>query len=47
MVIRDLHIIGIGSAPFEANSVLIVDTDAVLALPIAVKLLQSVSGRGL
>jgi hypothetical protein len=34
VVIRDLYFIGVGSAPLEANPVLIVDSNAVLILPI-------------
>jgi hypothetical protein len=47
MVVCDLNLVGIGSTPFEANSVLIVDSYTVLALPVAAQFLQPVSGRNL
>jgi len=47
MIVRDFHFVSIVSAPFEANSVLIVDSYAVLPKPITVQFLQPVSGRNL
>src|SRR5208282_5364908 len=47
MVICDLHFVSFGFAPYEANSVLIVDSNAVLTLTIAAQFLQPVSGRNL
>jgi hypothetical protein len=45
MVVGYFYIVSIGSTPFETNSVLIVDSYAVLTLPIAMQFLQPVSGR--
>src|SRR5208282_5857037 len=45
MVVRDLDLKSVVPAPSETNSVLSVDAYAVLTLPAAVQLLQSVPGR--
>jgi hypothetical protein len=45
MVINDLDVFGTCPCPAEADAPLVVDPDAVLALPIAAKHLESVSGR--
>jgi hypothetical protein len=45
MVVRYLYGIGIVSPPVKTNSKLIVDPDTVLSLPVAMHLLQPVSGR--
>jgi hypothetical protein len=37
MVIGNLHIVSVGAAPYEADSVLIIDPNAVLTLPVAAK----------
>ena len=47
MVIRDFNCASVGTAPFEAYSVLIVDSNAVLSLPVTVQFLQPVSRRDL
>jgi len=47
MVVRDFYFVSIGSPPYEANSVLIVDSYAVLSLPVAMQFLQPVSERDL
>jgi hypothetical protein len=44
MVVDDFHIVGVAVPPHEANAILIIDSDAVLALALAVQSLQSVSG---
>ena len=45
MVIRDFDVVRIPGLPMEADSILIVDPDAVLSLPTATKPLKAVSGR--
>jgi hypothetical protein len=45
MVVYDFHIVGVAVPPHEANAILIIDSDAVLALALAVQSLQPVSGR--
>jgi hypothetical protein len=46
MVIHDLHVVGVALAPYEADAPLVVDSDAVLTLPVAFQRLQLVSGEG-
>ena len=43
MVIRDFNFVSVGTSPFKADPVLIVDSYAVLSLPITVQFLQPVS----
>jgi hypothetical protein len=45
MVVSQLHVKGIMSAPTKADAVLIIDSYAVLALPISSKFLQPVPRR--
>jgi hypothetical protein len=45
MVIGDLHVIGIRSSPFEADSPLVIDADAVLPLPVPAQCFEPVGGR--
>jgi hypothetical protein len=45
MVVHDLDIVRIAVAPAKADSPLIVDSNAVLAGPIAAKLLEPITGR--
>ena len=45
MVIHDLHVVGVIVLPAETDPPLIVDPDAVLALPVACKRLEPVPGR--
>jgi hypothetical protein len=42
MVIGDFHVVGILAAPHEADPPLIVDSNAVLAAPVAFQLLQTI-----
>jgi hypothetical protein len=44
MVVDDFHIVGVAVPPHEADAILIIDSDAVLALALAVQSLQPVSG---
>jgi len=44
VIIRDFNFKGIVNTPYKTDSILIVDADAVLALPISVQLFQLVSG---
>jgi hypothetical protein len=44
MIIDDFNIICIASSPYKANAPALVDTDAVLSLPITDELLKMVSG---
>jgi hypothetical protein len=44
MIIRDFNIVGV-PIPIEAESPLIIDSDAVLALAITGELLQLIAGR--
>ena len=44
MIIHDFHVMGAGGRPAKADAELIVDADAVLALPIAPERFQTVSG---
>jgi hypothetical protein len=44
-VFRDFDVMGMLLFPFEANPVLIVDTDAVLAFPIPCQRFQAIAGR--
>jgi hypothetical protein len=43
MVVRNLHIEGVSLTPYEAEAVLIVNADAVLALPITLQPFQAIS----
>lgn len=45
MVVDDFHIVGVAVPPHEADTIFIIDSDAVLALALAVQSLQPVSGR--
>ena len=45
MVIRDLNIERVTVAPFETNSPLFINSDAVLPYTVAAQLLKSVCGR--
>jgi hypothetical protein len=45
MVVDDFHVVGVAIPPHEADAILIIDSDAVLALALAVQSLQPVSGR--
>jgi hypothetical protein len=45
VIIDNFNIIRIASSPSKANAPALVDTDAVLSLPIADKLLKMISGR--
>ena len=45
MVVDKLHLVGIAVSPDKAQSPLVVDADAVLALPVAYQRLQSIAGR--
>ena len=45
MIVRDLDLEGIVTAPHKADSILVIDANAVLSLPVAAKLFQPVSGR--
>jgi hypothetical protein len=46
MIVNDFHVVSISVLPIKADPPLIVDPNAVLAVPVAVKLLQSVSREG-
>jgi hypothetical protein len=45
MIVDNLNFVGVTAFPAEANTPLFVDSDAVLILSIAVKLLESITGR--
>ena len=45
MVVDDFHVVGVAIPPHEADAILIIDPDAVLALALAVQRFQPVSGR--
>jgi hypothetical protein len=45
VIVRDLNVIGASIAPYKTKAPLIVDSNAVLSLPVAAKNLQSVTGR--
>jgi hypothetical protein len=45
MIVDDFHVVGVTFPPHEADAVLIIDSDAVLALALAVQSLQPVPGR--
>ncbi|KVX94403.1 hypothetical protein WL10_08400 [Burkholderia ubonensis] len=45
MIVKDLDVGGAVVGPFEADPPLLVDTDAVLAIPITVKCFEPVAGR--
>ena len=47
MVVDDFHIVGVAIPPNEADAILIIDSDAVLAFALAVQSLQPVSGRNI
>lgn len=44
MVVDDFHIVGVAVPPYEADAILIIDSNAVLALALTVQSLQPVSG---
>jgi hypothetical protein len=44
MVVDDFHIVGVAVPPHEADTILIIDSDAVLSLALAMQGLQPVSG---
>ena len=44
MVVDDFHIVGVAVPPHEADAILIIDSDAVLALTLTVQSLQPGSG---
>jgi hypothetical protein len=44
MIVGDLDIVSVAIAPHEANTELIIDPDAVLALSVAPQLFQPISG---
>jgi hypothetical protein len=44
MVVDDFHIVGVAIPPHEADTRLIIDSDAVLALALALQSFQPVSG---
>jgi hypothetical protein len=44
VIIDDLNVVGVAAGPAEADSPLVVDSDAVLAQSIAGELLQSIGG---
>jgi hypothetical protein len=46
MIVNNFHVVSISVVPMKADSPLIVDPNAVLTVPVAVKLLQSVSREG-
>ena len=45
MIIHDFDVFGSGVCPPEAQTKLIIDTDAVLSRPIAFERFQSIAGR--
>lgn len=45
MIVDDLHVVGVPVVPDEADTVLIVDTNAVLATPVPGKRLKPVAGE--
>jgi len=45
VIVSDLDVISVILPPFEADSVLVVDSDAVLSLPVAMQFLEPVSRR--
>jgi hypothetical protein len=45
MVVSDLHVEGISLTPPKADSPLLVDTDAVLASPVALQCFEPIAGR--
>ena len=45
MIVRDFNLERIVTAPHKTNSILVVDTNTVLPLPISAELLQAVGGR--
>jgi hypothetical protein len=45
MIIDDFNIVRIASSPYKANPPALIDTDAMLSLPIANEFLKAVSGR--
>ena len=45
MIVDDLDVVRVGSEPAEADAPLIVDSDAVLAGPVAGEFLQAIRGR--
>ena len=47
MVVDDFHVVGVALPPHEADAISIIDSDAVLAVALAVQSLQLVSGRNI
>jgi hypothetical protein len=45
VVVDDLHVEGISSPPHETDTPLVVDSNAVLALPLALEFLETVAWR--
>ena len=45
MVIHDLHLEGVSITPDEADSILVIDADAVLSRPVSLEGLQSIARR--
>jgi len=45
VVVGDFDLVGISLLPMEADSILLVDSNAVLSAPLARKKLQTVPGR--
>jgi hypothetical protein len=45
VVIDDLHVEGVGVPPHEADSPLIIDSNAVLALPLSLQRFEAIAGR--
>jgi len=45
MIIHDLDVVSVALSPHETDPPLIVDSNAMLTLTVAVKLLQAVAGR--
>ena len=46
MVIHDFHVVGVTLPPDKTDPPLVVNADAVLALPVTPQALQAVAGRG-
>jgi hypothetical protein len=45
MVVDDFNLVGVALPPYEADAILIIDPDTVLAFALSVQRLQPVSGR--
>jgi hypothetical protein len=46
MIVHNLHVVGVAFVPDKANPPLVVDSNAVLSLPITFQRLQAISRRG-